>query len=271
MKNYITVLIIIVFMMSGCSKDKDTSEKLAEVNGQEITQAEFDAFLKFKRIKTDNESKQKKLLDQYLEREALAGVIETENHLDNMLMKAELNEFRKEMLISRYFEQFLNESVSDQAVQNYYNTHAAEYEMKKAHAAHILIRTNSKMSEVERKAVLTTAHEAYSKIRSGEDFASIAKDYSDDKVSSKKGGDLGWMKKGSVSPKFSETIFSLKKDDVSEPFETPFGYHIVKVLDEPKTIKQPFSAVEGKIRHMLRSQTKDAEMERLLGKIEIKK
>jgi peptidyl-prolyl cis-trans isomerase C len=90
-----------------------------------------------------------------------------------------------------YFEKYLNEQVTDQAVRNYYNTKASEYEQKKAHVAHILIRLNSKMSEEERKVKLTTAQEAYSKIRAGEDFAEIAAQYSEDKISAKKGGDLG--------------------------------------------------------------------------------
>ena len=187
------------------------------------------------------------------------------------MTKVELNEFRKEMLISRYFEKLLKEKVSDQAVQNYYNTHAGDYEEQKVHAAHILVRLNKKMSEPERKAKLTTAQEAYSQIRSGKDFAEVAKDFSEDKVSAKKGGDLGWLKKGSVSPQFSKTLFELDTGDISEPFETPFGFHVVKKIEGPTVVKNPFSSVAGDIRYMLRNKAKRAEMERLMGEVKVKK
>ena len=198
-------------------------------------------------------------------------MITGEELLDNELVQAELNEFRKEMLISRYFEKFLKEKVTDQAVRNYYNTHAGDYEERKAHTAHILIRTNRKMKEPERKAKLTTAQEAYSQIRSGKDFGEIAKEYSEDKVSAKKGGDLGWLKEGSIDPRFSKTVFELEPGAVSKPFETPFGFHIVRLIEGPKVVKRPFDAVAGDIRYQLRNKAKKAELERLMAKAKIEK
>ena len=127
------------------------------------------------------------------------------------------------------------------------------------------------MSEPERKAKLTTAQEAYSKIRAGKDFAQIAKDYSEDKVSAKKGGDLGWLKEGSIDPRFSKTLFELEPGSVSEPFETPFGFHIVKLIEGPKVVKRSFETVAGDIRYQLRAKAKNAEIERLMGKVKVVK
>jgi peptidyl-prolyl cis-trans isomerase C len=58
---------------------------------------------------------------------------------------------------------------------------------------------------------------------------------------------------------------------VSEPFLTTFGYHIVKVLDEPRVVTRPFEAVKGDIRYKLRNQAKQAELERLKKQVNIKK
>ena len=243
----------------------------ATVNDKNITRQQFDAYLKFKRIPANDKAQKEKLLDNYLEREALAAVIEKEDLLDKDLIQAELNEFRKEMLISRYIEKYLQEKVTDQAVKNYYNTHAADYEERRAHAAHILIRTNKRMSDAERKAKLTVAQEAYSKIRAGEDFSTVAEIYSEDKVSAKKGGDLGWIKEGSIDPKFSQTLFSLNPGDVSEPVETKFGFHIIMLIEGPKVVKRPLDAVSGDIRYQLRAQAKKAELDRLLSKAKIEK
>lgn len=268
-----------VFMtLVGCKEEEKKTEpakvnpnSIATVNGKEISSQQFEAFLKFKRVPESDEIRKTRLLKQYLEREALAAVIEKQGLLDNALMQAELNEFKKEMFISRYFEKYLAEQVTEQAVTNYYNTKASEYEQKKAHVSHILIRLNKNMSELERQAKLTTIQEAYSKIRSGEDFGEIAMTYSEDRISAKKGGDLGWIKEGSIDKRFSKTVFTMEVGAVSEPFETPFGYHIVTLTEAPQIIKQPLKAVAGDIRYQLRNLAKKAEMERLLAETKIEK
>ena len=114
---------------------------LATIDKRHLSEPEFNAFLKFKRIPEKNK---KQHFDNYLHREALADAIHKADLLDHELIKAELNEFRKEMLISRYFEKYLANAVSEADIQKYYQEHAKEYDFKKAHAAHILIRTHKK-------------------------------------------------------------------------------------------------------------------------------
>ncbi|HEY9198693.1 MAG TPA: peptidylprolyl isomerase [Gammaproteobacteria bacterium] len=255
-------------LLSGCGQQ---GESIAKVNGDPISKEQYEAFLKFKRIPAAQDQRKADILDQYLEREALAAVIEKEGKLDNAITAAELNEFRKEMLISRYFEQYLGDTVTDQAVQNYYASHAEQYNENKIHVAHILLRTNSTMNDAERMAKRTAVQEAYSKIQAGEAFEKVAEAYSDDTLSAKKGGDLGWIKDGAIAPEFSKSAFALKTGEVSEPFETSFGYHIVKSIEGPTVVSRPFEAVSGNIRYQLRNEAKDAELKRLLGKVEIEK
>jgi len=273
-KCYLLILLLTLALLAlgwvGCGKE-DTAPKLATVDGTPIAKAEFEAYLKFKRLPAGDEKRKQVLLDQYVERAALAAAIEKAAVLDTELIQAELNEFRKEMLISRYFEKYLKDTVTEQAIQNYYNTHAGDYEQRMAHGAHILIRTNNAMGETERKVKLTTAQEAYSKIRAGEDFAKVAESYSEDKVSAKKGGDLGWLKEGSIDPRFSKILFELEPGAVSDPFETPFGFHVVKLIEGPQTVRRPFEAVAGDIRYQLRAKAKQAELERLVGEVKIEK
>jgi peptidyl-prolyl cis-trans isomerase C len=264
------IFMFTAFLLIACG-EKDSAPILAKVDDKTITRPEFEAYLKFKRVAAEDQTRREKLLDQYLERAALAAAIEDEKILDRELIEAELNEFRKEMLISRYFEAFLKDKVTPEAIRNYYNTHAEDYEERKALAAHILVRTNPKMSEVERKAKLTTAQEAYSLLRSGRNFADVAAEYSEDKISAQKGGQLGWIKEGAIDPRFSEVLFGLKSGGFSEPFETPFGFHIVKLVEGPQMVKKPFENVAGDIRYMLRNKAKKTELERLLGQVRIEK
>jgi peptidyl-prolyl cis-trans isomerase C len=264
---YILILLL-ALGISGCGQKE---KKLATVGGKAVTQAQFDAYLKFKHINAKDDHRRAGLLDQYLQRTALAAAIEKTDVLDKQLIAAELAEFRKQMLISRYFEAYLKDKAGEDAVRNYYNAHAGDYEEHQVHVAHILIRTNPKMTETERKAKLTVAQEAYAKVHQGADFAKIAEQYSEDKISAKKGGDLGWIKEGSIDRTFSKTAFELAPGSVSEPFETPFGYHVLKVLEAPRVVKKSFEAVAGDIRYRLRNEAKKAELKRLMAGVKVEK
>jgi len=263
-----TLLLLLTSSVVACGDDKAV---LAEVNGKAVTQEQFDAYLRIKRIPADDEKLRAKALEEYLQREGLAQVIAQEGKLDKALIEEEVNEYRKEMLLSRYFDQFLQKQVSEENVQNAYGTDAAKYETKKVHAAHILIRTDQRMTEEQRKAKLTTAQEVYSKLQAGQDFGEVAKQYSEDKISGRRGGDLGWIKEGTIDERFSKRAFEMKAGSVTEPFESTFGFHILKVIEEPKTVRRPLGAVAGEIRYRLRNQAKDAERERLEKKVKVAK
>ena len=73
----------------------------------------------------------------------------------------------------------------------------------------------------------------YNKLKSGEDFAKLAREFSDDKGTAQKGGELQWFGTRRMVPEFEEAAFNLKnKDDFSEPVKTAFGWHIIKLIDK---------------------------------------
>lgn len=261
-------VLAVMIAIAGCDSNSDS---IAEVNGQSVTQAQFDAYLKFKRVPTQNTQLVNRELDDYLEREGLAGQIEEQKLLPAEQVEAEVAEFRKQMLIGRYFEEFLKERVTDEAVRNYYATNPDQFQAKKIHVAHILVRTNPGLSETERQALLTKASAIYTKANSQEDFTALAKEYSEDQLSAQHGGDLGWLQEGAIDPAFSTRIFGMKAGELSEPIVTPSGFHIVKVLEGPQVIKQPFESVAGDIRYRLRQEAKAAELERLKAAAKIEK
>jgi peptidyl-prolyl cis-trans isomerase C len=251
---------LLAVLLAGCDSSGDS---IAEVNGKPVTQERFDAYLKFKRVPTQNNQWVSRELDEYLEREGLAGQIEEQGLLPAEQIDTEVAEFRKQMLISRYFEEFLRERVTDEAVRNFYATNPDQFQAKKIHVAHILLRTNQAMSEAERQALLTKAQEVYSRANAQEDFALLAEEYSEDQLSAKQAGDLGWLQEGAIDPTFSNKVFAMKAGELSEPLVTPFGFHVVKVIEGPQVIKQPFDAVSGDIRYRLRQEAKQAELDRL--------
>ena len=284
----VTFILITSLFLSACSpQDTDEatpaapeSEKesttnatatgaIATINGQPVSEDIFNAFLEFKRIPPENQNRVAKALEHYLEREALTYAIENTDLLDQALAETEVNEFRKQIYISRYFEKFLKDNVNEAVIRNYYVAHQEEYATNKMRVAHILVRTNPKMSAEEMQAKRTIAHEVYSKLKAGEDFAAMVAQYSDDKISAEKDGDLDWIVEGGIDPVFSEKIFAMQEGELSEPFKTTFGYHVVKVLAGPQVVKQPFESVKGNIRYQLRNEAKQAEIKRLLSTVSV--
>lgn len=79
---------------------------------------------------------------------------------------------------------------------------------------------------------LALAQELRQRILDGEDFATLAQEYSDDPGSAANGGDLGWFGRGVMVPAFEEAAFSLAVGEVSEPIKTDFGYHLIEVLEK---------------------------------------
>lgn len=257
----------IIAALTGCSD----SDYIAKVDGQGITKQVFDTYLAEKRIPATNAKRLESALDSYLEREALTTAIESSELLDTTALELEIREIKKQMLISRYFDKYLKSSIDEEAIRNFYAAHAEDYTLARVHVAHILLRTRANMDESEIAAVATKAHEMHSKATSTESFSELAKEHSEDKVSSVKGGDLGWLNEGAVDTLFIKTAFGLKQDEVSSVIKTPFGFHIIKSIELPETIQKSFEAVKGDIRYQLRAEAKKVEFERLLSTVSIEK
>lgn len=96
------------------------------------------------------------------------------------------------------------------------------------HARHILIRPNEVVSEAEARTRLATLRRRV--LDGGEDFGELARANSDDKASAVSGGDLGWASPGNFVPSFEEAMAGLAPGEISEPFQTRYGWHIVQVL-----------------------------------------
>jgi peptidyl-prolyl cis-trans isomerase SurA len=96
------------------------------------------------------------------------------------------------------------------------------------HSRHILIRPDEMLRSEDARARLEGLRE---RIRRGDDFAELARAHSHDTVSAAEGGDLGWMSPGDLVPEFESVMDTLQAGEISEPFMTPFGWHIVQVLE----------------------------------------
>jgi len=99
--------------------------------------------------------------------------------------------------------------------------------VQQTHARHILVRTNELVSEGDALRKLNILRE---RIRQGADFAELARLNSDD-ASASRGGDLGWILPGDTVPPFEQAMNALALHEVSTPVRTPFGFHLIEVLE----------------------------------------
>lgn len=115
---------------------------------------------------------------------------------------------------------------NDDDVLAYYNNHLDEfYSDEKARLDYVEIKDDP--SDLDWEDVYTDIMVIYDSVMADSDFAEMAKVYSAD-ATSEGGGDLGWFPAGAMVPEFDSLAFKLKKDDISPPFRTRFGWHIIK-------------------------------------------
>jgi peptidyl-prolyl cis-trans isomerase SurA len=135
--------------------------------------------------------------------------------------------------------------------------------VEQTNARHILIRTSSEVDDAQaRKKLLELKKE----IENGKSFAELASEFSEDPGSKIKGGDLGWFSPGEFTPAFESVAESLEIGQISEPFKTPFGWHILEVMerrehDQGKTNK------ENQARNAIKKRKIDEELRLWLRRI----
>ena len=109
------------------------------------------------------------------------------------------------------------------------NIRSSEMNMvTQTHARHILLSTDEVNTEDDIKLKM---EQLYIRIQGGDDFSELAKGHSQDPGSAAKGGDLGWVTPGDLVPEFERTMNALAIGEVSRPFPSQYGWHIVQVLE----------------------------------------
>lgn len=156
-----------------------------------------------------------------------------ENEITDDFIKAQL---RKDTIVQAYKNEFITSNeVSEEDIRNFYDENIEEFKANEVKASHILIKTvDDNMVPLAQDIVQEkreTAQDLLDRINGGEDFAALAKEFSEDPASAVNGGDLGYFRKGVMVKEFEEAAFSLQPGEVSELVESSYGYHIIKLVD----------------------------------------
>jgi peptidyl-prolyl cis-trans isomerase C len=128
--------------------------------------------------------------------------------------------------------------IPDQEIRTFYDTHPNSFKKsEQVRASHILIKIDSKAEPSVKDEKKAKLQKIQKRLKGGEDFAVLAKEFSEC-PSNIKGGDLGYFGRGKMVKPFEDAAFALKTGEVSDIVETRFGYHLIKVVD-----KKPESVV----------------------------
>lgn len=165
------------------------------------------------------------------------------------------SQVKKDLIVSKYKENFMkNIKINDNEIKTYYDNHKDEFTKEEVRASQILISTlddnNNVVNQEQKEKLKDKAEDILEKLKNNEDFAILAKEYSDDKNSGKDGGDLGYFSKEDKNIDFTNPVFKLEKDQLSDIIETEYGYHIVKVTDNKsvtKTLEESKEDIKNKI------------------------
>ena len=126
---------------------------------------------------------------------------------------------------------------TDDDLMEYYETNIAQYDVaERVKAAHILV--------IEKDL----ADELYLRLEEGEDFAELAREYSEDSSNSEDGGELGWFGRGEMVETFEDAAFALEVGEISEPVQTQFGWHIIYLEDREEGRTPTLDEVKDEVR-----------------------
>jgi len=263
MMKMIAIPLALSAMLAGCSNDDAT---VASVNGEKITQGQLNEALteqygaevlnsliadkiveleakKLKVSVTDDEvdAEYKDYVEQYGGEESFKQLLATYN-MDEKVIK---NDIKKYLLTKKVMEDYVK--ITDDEVKSYFEENKDAYnQQEQVEASHILVEDEK------------TAKEVIKKLKDGEDFAKLAKEYSTDTGTKDDGGYLGYFGKGEMVEEFENAAFAMKKGSISsEPVKTDYGYHIIKVTDKKEAKEAVFEDVKDRVYQDLLKQKVD--------------
>jgi len=257
-------LVIAFFGLAACGEHKSGSV-LARFDGATITDTEFNQklqtlprALRSVALRNKEDFVNDMANEHFLLKEAERRGIEYESDVRDLLKVA-----RKKIIIAKLIETEVDKKIKlePNAAQEYYEAHKEEFMTPPLlRASHILVKT-----EEEARAILNG-------LKAGADFEEMARTKSIDTTASR-GGDMGFFQKGQLVPEFEEVAFQMKKGQISDIFQTQFGYHIMKLTDRMEPRLRDFASVkafvEERILNQKRSKAFKAFITRLKGNTKI--
>jgi peptidyl-prolyl cis-trans isomerase C len=233
----VATLTAVICILAGAALAED--KVLVKVDGVDITESQIR--LAEAEIGPElagmPEERRRRILVEYLLDNHLMAAAGTKDQLgQGPDFEARLAYYRERALRDAYFEKNVTSAVTETEAKRIYDEQVGKTPPQdEVRARHILVAT------------LEEAKEVIELIRRGDDFAEVAKTKSKDQGSGAQGGDLGYFTRGQMVKPFEDAAFALKPGDMSEPVESQFGWHVIKVEDVRKKPLPSYDSVKDRI------------------------
>ncbi len=299
------LLTAVGWQVSAADKKQPSEDKIAVVNGAVITRSEFDRAVSFARQRAlqmgkplDDAQLKERMLKQLVGSALLYQESKKEGiKVDQKAVDERLEQWKKRFPNKEEYKKALSNlnlslpqmkedikrgmtieklivkifvdktTIPEKEIKAYYDSNSNLFKQpEQVRASHILIKVEPKAKESEKEDALKKIKEVQEKQKKGDDFAKLAKDYSQG-PSNVKGGDLGYFKRGQMVPAFEEVAFKLKPGEVSDIVNTRFGYHLIKVVDKKPESTVPYEEIEERIGQYLKQEKVQKEVKQLVEKL----
>lgn len=230
-----------------------TADDLEREIGQELRRAprELQPFFASK-------EGQKQFLDRVVRRELLVQEAEKRKVGERPEVAEQVANLRRELMIRSLVQSEIADKVKveDKDIQDYFDSHADEFSGDTVRIRHILVQTEDEAKDVK------------ARLAKNEPFEDLAKKMSRDPNSAAKGGDLGYMGREQMLPDFAKAAFALKVNEVSDIVRTPFGFHVIKLVDRKKGQPMTFEQVKGQLQRRLLDERQSQRFQAWLKELE---
>lgn len=262
MKKISVFIIILLFIMLGASASAQ-NKVLATIGSEKITIDDFNDRLEelpaqFRGYYSSEQGKNKFLEQLIQERllylQAKAKGIEKETEVSDAVERA-----KKNIIVAHYVNKYLkNVVVTDKELKDHYNANKNKFRAPaKIQASHILVETNSKALQILKK------------LKAGEDFDVLAKKESI-APNAKESADVGWFEKGQMVKPFETAAFAMNVGEISQPVQTQYGYHIIKITEKVPARQKDFAQVKATIREELLREAQNKKLDSMVAKLKEK-
>lgn len=147
--------------------------------------------------------------------------------------------------------------VTAEQVTEFYEKNPSEFQQgERVRASHILTGVPENADPAVREQARVRAADVLKEVKAGKDFAELAKQYSNDPGSAPRGGDLGYFERGQMVGPFEQAAFALAPAQTSDLVESPFGYHIIRVVDRQASRTIPLADVRPQIQQFLEGRSR---------------
>ena len=253
----ILILILTIGFIFSCNNSNNETKEapsdiLALVGSESITKDDLRDELnklsyKQRSIYSSSPEKLNKFLDTHINEKVLYNEAIKRGFANRGDIQEEIDRYKKQLIIKTFGKEILGElELNNDDITMYYDQNKKEFE--RIQISKIFIKTNPE-NGISSESALSKAELVSSKANAGESFEELALEYSDDPISKKKGGKVGYINRGKFPQQIDNEIFELKEGEITKPFEVQGGYLIIKANQEPDF--PPYGQVERIIRSKL--------------------